>query len=327
MHLVWPVSRLALFVFFSFDSFFSFIIFLVGLLFRVAWITLLERKILGGIQLRKGPNYGSIKGMLQPIFDFLKLLQRCTSPPRSSHYRLFAFSPLLSVVLSLSVILVLPVLSPLIWGGLFFFLLSSFHLYPLIRAAWSSNRVYAILCVSRAGVLALSYEIPLLTFCLGVGIQLGCLDFQSYYRLAAFFYSIFFFFIFLLLFLAESHRLPFDFVEAERELVSGYNVEYGGWGFALLIVAEYSRLILVGQVAALFFFGAFSSFSRLFGCFIRLIFLSMRGALPRFCWQHFLILCWTTWLPFSFFHFVLGILLFKAIYKQVSKHLELEEGQ
>lgn len=294
-------------MFFCYDTIFSMMVFTIGFLFSVAWITHIERKLLGGIQLRKGPNFVSAKGMLQPLFDFIKLLQRKTAPTRASHYFLFCLSPLLSAVLAFRIVLVLPAISPLRWGALFFFFLSSLHLYPMLSAAWSSNRVYALLSVTRARVLAISYEIPLLTFCLAVGLQLGRIDFQQFSKYTSFFYSILFIYTFLILFLSESHRLPFDFVEAERELVSGYNVEFGGWGFALLIVAEYRRLIFVGQVASLFFFGN-GCISSICGLIIRVIFLRTRGALPRFSLQNFMRRCWSSWLPLSFILFTLGLL-------------------
>lgn len=132
-------------------------------------------------------------------------------------------------------------------------------------------------------VLALSYEIPLLTFGLSFAAQIGTINLTEYNSGGApFLFSFIFLYSFFFISLAESHRLPFDFVEAERELVSGYNVEYGGWGFALLIISEYRALLLLGQVITYFLFWKGPSLLySVIGLFISLVFLSYRGSSPR----------------------------------------------
>lgn len=130
--LVWVVL---LCVFLSSEIVVDFFISLVGLLVSVAWLTLLERKLLAGMQLRKGPNHVSCKGAIQPIYDFLKLVQRKTSPVFSSSWVLYNIAPLLSCLVSLSMLVLLPSVSTLGWGGLLFFILASLHLFPLLASS------------------------------------------------------------------------------------------------------------------------------------------------------------------------------------------------
>lgn len=140
---------------------------------------------------------------------------------------------------------------------------------------------------------------------------MGTIDF---YRMGAemplrsFFYSGLFLGRFILLFIADRHRLPFDFVEAESELVRGYNVEYGGWGFALLIVAEYRRLLILGQVVSLYLFGSGGVIVIGGGLSISIIFLSLRGTMPRFNLIKFISHCWLFFLPLSFLFFLMSSL-------------------
>lgn len=296
-------------MFFTSDSLLSLLFAFFGLLLSLAYITLLERKLLAGFQLRKGPNVASLKGGLLPLFDFFKLMQAKTTSPTSSKALLYSIAPFFSVLLSFSLLITLPSLSLRQVASFLFLILSTLHLLPLLCSAWASNRAYASLSVARGGLNSLSYEVPLITFCLSFTLIAYRVDFNVVTgKLGPIFFSFLFLYPLSLLFLAERHRLPFDFVEAERELVRGYNVEYGGWLFSLVVVAEYSSLLLLGQIISAYFFWLGSSlFSSFIGLFLSFCFLSLRGALPRFSWASFLCTCWLFLLPLSFLFFAYAL--------------------
>lgn len=286
---------------------FGYLILLVMVLIGVAFLTLLERKVLGYIQLRKGPNKVGYIGLLQPFSDAVKLFRKETTFPYLSNYLVYYFSP----IFSFSLIFFIWLLIPYLWlvyrfdlGMLYFLTCMSLGVYGIIVAGWSSNSNYALIGGLRAIAQTISYEVRLsfIFFCLLV--IFGRLSFIDYFYMQNYIWFIFFNFpLFIILFtsmLAETNRTPFDFAEGESELVSGFNVEYRRGGFALIFLAEYSRILFISLVIRIFFLGGnFISFIFLFCLvFLSYVFIWLRGTLPRYRYDKLIDLCWRSYLPF-----------------------------
>lgn len=284
----------------------------------VAFFTLLERKVLGYIQIRKGPNKVGIVGLLQPFRDAIKLFRKESVIPLISNYLIYYFSPIFNFFLSLSLWLCLPYLRIIFsfnYGFLFFLCLRSLAVYRLILSGWSSNSIYALLGRLRSIAQTISYEvrlalliISLIFIILGFNFSLLIL-YQKNLWLG--FLIIILILIILVSRLAETNRSPFDFAEGESELVSGFNVEYRSGGFALIFLSEYSSIIFIRFLVRLIFLGG-NLLSFVFFIFVRLIcflWLWIRGTLPRFRYDKLMSLAWKRYLPISLFliKFYLGL--------------------
>ena len=291
------------------------------MLIRVAFIVLFERKILGYIQIRKGPNKVGYTGILQSFGDAVKLFIKEQFTPIFSNFIIYYFSP----VFSLFIVLLLWSLIPLgslgvnfIFGGLFFFCCTRFGVYTLIGSGWSSNSNYAILGSMRGVAQTISYEVSLALIFLSVIFLVGqyrirsVLESQNIIWFIALIFPIFICWI--VRRLAETNRTPFDFAEGESELVSGFNIEYGRGGFALLFLAEYGSIIFIRYLLVVIFLGGGSGFFLLniLGCFFCYWFIWIRGTLPRFRYDKLIYLAWKSYLPvslnFLFFYLVLVLL-------------------
>ena len=223
------------------DSLFSFLLLIILLLLAVAYLTLMERKVIGAIQRRKGPNIVGFAGLLQPLADGLKLFLKETILPSHSNKFLFIFAPVLTFLLSLLGWVIIPfskgmVFSDINVGMLYIFAVSSLGVYGIIIAGWSSNSKYAFLGALRSAAQMVSYEVSIGLILISVILCSNSLNFtdivlsqQEVWYIIPLFPAFLMFFISSL---AETNRPPFDLPEAEAELVSGYNVEYSSMTFA-----------------------------------------------------------------------------------------------
>lgn len=302
---------------------------IVPLLICVAYFTLVERKFMGSIQRRRGPNVVGYLGLLQPLADGLKLFAKETIVPSSSDYFLFFLAPMLTFILSLMGWVVIPfgegiVVSDFTLGLLYLLAISSLGVYGIILAGWSSNSKYSFLGALRSTAQMVSYEVSIGFILIAVVLCSGSYNLSTIVEAQLFtWYCIPLLPMFVLFFvsaLAETNRHPFDLPEAEAELVSGYNTEYTGFGFALFFLGEYANMLLMSALSTILFLGGwvmpFDSFFPVtlqplwFGakiCIFVLLFILFRAALPRYRYDQLMSLGWKIFLPFS-----LGWLVFTA---------------
>nr|AWV84913.1 NADH dehydrogenase subunit 1 [Anopheles funestus] len=287
----------------------------------VAFLTLLERKVLGYIQIRKGPNKVGFNGLLQPFSDAVKLFTKEQTYPLLSNYISYYFSPVFSLFLSLLIWMCIPYLIKLYsfnLGVLFFLCCTSLGVYTVMIAGWSSNSNYALLGGLRAVAQTISYEVSLALILLSFIFLVGNYNFLNFYIYQDYVWFIVFCFplglVWLASCLAETNRTPFDFAEGESELVSGFNVEYSSGGFALIFLAEYSSILFMSMLFVVIFLGSdiysFMFFLKL--SFISFIFIWVRGTLPRFRYDKLMYLAWKSFLPLSlnYLFFFVGLKFF-----------------
>lgn len=284
----------------------------------VAFLTLLERKVLGYIQIRKGPNKVGIFGLLQPFSDAVKLFVKEQTYPLVSNYLSYYIAPIFSLFLSLIIWLCLPYLVKLYsfnLGVLFFLCCLRLGVYSIIIAGWSSNSNYALLGGLRSVAQTISYEVRLVLILLSFIFFVGGFNILFFYEFQLNVWFIFLFFPMIIVWfassLAETNRTPFDFAEGESELVSGFNVEYRSGRFALIFLAEYASILFISMLFSVIFLGAdlFSFFFFLKLTFISYIFIWVRGTLPRFRYDKLIYLAWKCFLPFSLNYLIFFFLL------------------
>nr|WGO57898.1 NADH dehydrogenase subunit 1 [Brephallus tramlapensis] len=293
------------------------LILLICVMVGVAFLTLLERSVLGYIHIRKGPNKVGFIGILQPFSDAIKLFTKEQTFPLVSNYISYYFAPIFSLFLSLLIWMIIPYLSGLYsfeLGLLFFLSCTSLGVYTIMIAGWSSNSNYSLLGGLRAVAQTISYEVSLALILLSFVFLISSYNLVNFY-----FYQNYLWLIFLTLplslawftsCLAETNRTPFDFAEGESELVSGFNVEYSSGGFALIFLAEYASILFMSMLFCVIFLGGDidSFFFYLKLSFISFMFVWVRGTLPRFRYDKLMYLAWKSFLPLSlnYLFFFLG---------------------
>ena len=307
---------------------------ILPLLISVAYFTLAERKIMGSIQRRKGPNVIGFLGLLQPLADGLKLFTKETILPSNSNIVLFLFSPIITFVLSLISWAVIPfsdksVLSDLNIGLLYLLAISSLSVYGILLAGWSSNSKYSFLGSIRSAAQMISYEVSIGFIILNVVLCANSFNLSEIIISQEKIWFIFPLFPMFLMFcvsmLAETNRHPFDLPEAEAELVSGYNVEYSAMTFALFFLGEYANMLLMSSILVILFFGGWLPFFTLFPLsllpysfwfsikilFGVFFFILTRAALPRYRYDQLMYIGWKCFLPLSvgYLIFTSGILI------------------
>nr|QKX48643.1 NADH dehydrogenase subunit 1 [Oryctes rhinoceros] len=297
------------------------LILVVCVLVGVAFLTLMERKVLGYIQIRKGPNKVGYLGILQPFSDAIKLFTKEQTYPLMSNFLMYYMSPVFNLFLSLMLWMCMPFLTVLFnfnLGVLYFLCCSSLSVYTIMIAGWSSNSNYAFLGGLRSVAQTISYEVSLSLILLSflyLIMGLNIYEFMKYQELVWFIFLCLPLCMMLLVSsLAETNRTPFDFAEGESELVSGFNVEYSSGGFALIFLAEYSSILFMSMLCVMIFLGGnvfdFSFFVKL--TFMSFVWVWVRGTLPRYRYDKLMYLCWKSFLPvaLNFFDFFLGLKLY-----------------
>lgn len=299
------------------------VLLLVCVMVGVAFLTLLERKVLGYIQIRKGPNKVGLLGIPQPFCDAIKLFTKEQTYPLISNYLPYYFSPIFSLFLALLIWLCIPYYTNLFifnLGVLFFLCCTRLGVYTVMIAGWSSNSNYALLGGLRAVAQTISYEVRIALILLCFVFLVGDYNLINFivYQNIWFIWIIFpLALVWVASILAETNRTPFDFAEGESELVSGFNVEYRSGGFALIFLAEYARILFISILFVVIFLGC-DIYSFLF--YIKLILISflfiwVRGTLPRFRYDKLIYLAWKSFLPFSlnYLIFFIGLKIFILI--------------
>lgn len=309
--------------------------FLVVLLLSVAYLTYAERRVLGAMQMRKGPDVVGPFGLLQPFADALKLMHKETIIPTMANPVLFILAPIITFTVSLAAWAVIPfdmgmVFADINVGILYLFAVSSLGVYGIIIAGWASNSRYAFLGALRSAAQMVSYEVSIGLVIITILLCVGSLNLTKIVEAQK---TVWFalpllpmFVIHFVSALAETNRTPFDLPEAEAELVSGYNVEYSSLSFALFFLGEYANMILQSAIATILFFGGWlppfdvAPFNLIPGvvwfvlkvCFFLFIFLWVRATLPRYRYDQLMRLGWKVFLPLSLFWVVLtsGFLLY-----------------
>ncbi|WP_433601894.1 NADH-quinone oxidoreductase subunit NuoH [Candidatus Profftella armatura] len=320
-----------------FQIFFKIILTVLILLLSVAYLTYLERKLIGWMHARIGPNRVGFLGLLQPIADTLKLLLKEITVPKKANKFLFFLAPIISIMPAIAVWSIIPfspeyVFSNINSGLLFIMTITSIEIYGVIIAGWSSNSKYAFLGSMRASAQMISYEI-VMGFCLVIILMVtGSLNLtkivinqnNGYFSniglsfLSWNWLSLFpIFIIYIISCIAETNRHPFDIVEGESEIVAGYMIDYSGMSFYIFFLAEYANMILSGILISLLFLGGWIAPLKILNFipfwiwlgiktfFILFIFIWIRASFPRYRYDQIMRLGWKIFIPIILFFLII----------------------
>nr|ACY26051.1 NADH dehydrogenase subunit 1 [Harpiola isodon] len=288
---------------------------IIPILLAVAFLTLLERKVLGYMQLRKGPNIVGPYGLLQPIADAVKLFTKEPLQPLTSSPTLFIIAPTLALTLALTMWTPLPMPHPLNnmnLSMLFILALSSLAVYTIMWSGWASNSKYALIGALRAVAQTISYEVTLAIIILSLLLMNGSFTLSTMTTTQEYIWLLIpswpLAMMWFISTLAETNRAPFDLTEGESELVSGFNVEYAGGPFALFFLAEYANIIMMNALTTILFLGTYHSMMipelhtlnlTVKTLLLTMFFLWIRASYPRFRYDQLMHLLWKSFLPLT----------------------------
>nr|YP_009754685.1 NADH dehydrogenase subunit 1 [Epomops buettikoferi]QIP52733.1 NADH dehydrogenase subunit 1 [Epomops buettikoferi] len=288
---------------------------IIPILLAVAFLTLIERKVLGYMQFRKGPNVVGPYGLLQPAADAVKLFIKEPLRPSTSSPFMFIIAPILALTLALTMWIPLPMPHPLInmnLAVLFMLAMSSLAVYSILWSGWASNSKYALIGALRAVAQTISYEVTLAIILLSVLLLSGSFSLSTLITTQEYIWLILpswpLAMMWFISTLAETNRAPFDLTEGESELVSGFNVEYAGGPFALFFMAEYANIIMMNTLTAILFMGAlynpttpelYSANLIIKTLSLTVLFLWVRASYPRFRYDQLMHLLWKNFLPLT----------------------------
>ncbi|YP_009251190.1 NADH dehydrogenase subunit 1 (mitochondrion) [Anomaloglossus baeobatrachus] len=288
--------------------------FMIPILLAVAFLTLIERKVLGYMQHRKGPNIVGPTGLLQPIADGVKLFIKEPIRPATASQTLFLLTPILAFTLAMIIWAPLPMPLPyseMNLGILFILALSSLTVYSILGSGWASNSKYALIGALRAVAQTISYEVTLALILLCIILLSGNFTLQNFNISQETMWFIIptwpLAFMWFISTLAETNRAPFDLTEGESELVSGFNVEYAGGPFALFFLAEYANILMMNTISSIIFLGSSILFNLpsttiiliTKAALLSMIFLWVRASYPRFRYDQLMHLVWKNFLPLT----------------------------
>ena len=293
----------------------------VPLMLGVAYLTYVERKIIGWMQVRIGPNRVGFQGLLQPIADAVKLLMKEIIIPSGANRGLFILGPILVIAPALAAWAVIPfsdtlVLADINAGLLYVLAITSMGVYGVIVAGWASNSKYAFLGAMRSAAQIVSYEIAMGFALVGVLMAARSLNLTDIVQGQAgglqqwYIWPLLpLFVVYLIAGVAETNRAPFDVAEGESEIVAGFHVEYSGMAFAVFFLAEYANMILVAALATLMFLGGWLSpvgflpdgivWWLLKTAFVLFMFLWFRATFPRYRYDQIMRLGWKVFIPIT----------------------------
>nr|BAV13755.1 NADH dehydrogenase subunit 1 [Asymmetron lucayanum] len=288
-------------------------LYFVPVLLAVAFLTLTERKVIGYVQLRKGPNVVGPYGLLQPIADGVKLFIKEPIKPSSSIPQLFFFAPMLALILALLLWIPIPMADAFIelnFGVLFVLAISSLSVCSLMGSGWASNSKYALIGALRAVAQMVSYEVSLGLIILSLICLIGSFSLNQFFTAQEETLLLFSCWPLAIMWfistVAETNRSPFDLTEGESELVSGFNVEYSGGPFALFFLAEYANILFMNILSVVLFLSFYLTLAdmALKASLLVGFYLWFRASYPRFRYDQLMHLAWKSFLPMS-----LGLLL------------------
>nr|ASU92881.1 NADH dehydrogenase subunit 1 [Proechimys guyannensis] len=293
----------------------NFILMIVPIILAMAFLTLMERKILGYMQLRKGPNMVGPYGILQPIADALKLFIKEPLHPSTSSILLFTIAPSMALALAMSMWIPIPMPYSLInmnLGALFILATSSLAVYSILWSGWASNSKYALFGALRAVAQTISYEVTLAIILLSILLLNGTFTLSTLMMTQKHIWLILptwpLAMMWFVSTLAETNRAPFDLTEGESELVSGFNVEYAAGPFALFFMAEYMNILLMNALTTIIFMNSMMTITypelhtmnfMIKTLILTALFLWVRASYPRFRYDQLMHLLWKNFLPLT----------------------------
>lgn len=281
----------------------NFLFFIIITILRIAFYTLIERKLLRLLQTRSGPKFNRFIGTLQPIFDAVKLGSKESDKMESFRFKIFRICPLLILFISLRYWLICPIATTRIFYTFFFFLaILGVRVYPSLVGGWSSNSRYSLLGCIRRVAQSVSYEAVLSLLLIRYMININTTSFTTINNsistiTQALTFKVLLGLIWVFCILAEMNRPPFDFSEGESELVSGFNTEYQGFFFSFFFIAEYLMMVFISIISCIIWVGC--SINWVMTIFISLgfilLFVIVRGVVPRYRYD---LLMYIAWGPF-----------------------------